>query len=116
MEQMTGEDYMFGYKEVEEMSIDANYKELHRILGEAYFQSSDGKGSERHAQGENFDSQPIMWIEEYFPSFQLGQAVKKMHESQRMDKAAAMNELRGAIVYIAARIRFLELKADGKEE
>jgi hypothetical protein len=41
--------------------------------------------------------------------FALGQAIKKMEESQRLpNKEAAIQELLGAIVYIAGAIIYLE--------
>lgn len=85
-----------------------NYYSLNGVLSRALQQSSSGKGKERHADEQPYDKQPIMWIEEYFKSFQLGQAVKKLHESQRLSKEGAVNELLGAINYIAAHIIFLE--------
>lgn len=84
------------------------YADLAGVLEDAFEQASEGKGKERHATGEAFRDQPIFWIEENFPSFQLGQAVKKIYESQRLDVLPACAELRGAIVYLAAHIIFLE--------
>lgn len=94
------------------------YSPLQKVLLDAYDQASSGKGSERHSDGQDFEGQPIMWIEENFKSFQLGQAVKKIHESQRMEPDRAEKELLGAINYLAARILFLKKQkggdADGK--
>lgn len=84
-----------------------NYKSLKEVLAQATFAAERGKGFKRHADGQPFEDQPIMWIEKHFPSFQLGQAVKKMHESQRLDCEAAVGELLGAINFIAARIIYL---------
>ena len=89
---------------------DTAYSRLSKVLQDAQDQAQSGKGDERHASGEAFEDQPIMWIEKYFKSFQLGQAVKKLHESQRLDKDAAIRELLGAINYIAAKIILLEDK------
>ena len=83
------------------------YQELFHVLDEAYDQAARGKGNDRHAAGEKFEDQPIMWIEKYFKSYQLGQAVKKLHESQRLPLAQAVKELLGAINYIAARVILL---------
>lgn len=85
-----------------------NYKLLKETLDGALEQASKGKGLERHADNQSYEEQPIMWIEKYFQSYQLGQAVKKMHESQRLSKEAAIEELKGAINYIAAKIIFLQ--------
>lgn len=90
------------------MSEKNKYADLASVLEDAYEQAAEGKGKDRHATGEDFRDQPIFWIEENFPSFQLGQAVKKIYESQRLDTSAACAELRGAIVYLAAHIIFLE--------
>lgn len=79
-----------------------DYGTLKETFQAAILQASEGKGKERHADDQPFDEQPIMWIEKYFKSYQLGQAVKKMHESQRMTPDAAIRELYGAMVYIAA--------------
>jgi len=87
------------------------YKDLYIVLKDCFDQASVGKGKERHANDLPFVEQPIMWIEKHFNSFQLGQAVKKVHESQRLPKEAAIKELRGAIVYISAKI--IDLGKDG---
>lgn len=84
------------------------YSSLQKVLEAARIQAESGKGHERHASDEAFEDQPIQWIEKHFKSFQLGQAVKKMHESQRLDKDAAIKELLGAINYLAARVIYLE--------
>jgi len=87
-----------------------NYDSLEKVLKDAFNQASEGKGKERHANNQPFDEQPIMWIEEHFHSYQLGQAVKKMHESQSLPLLRAIAELLGAINYIAAHIIFLKAK------
>jgi hypothetical protein len=84
------------------------YYSLETALLDAFRQASKGKGKERHANDKPFEDQPIFWIDEHFKSFQLGQAVKKMHESQGMEPAQAIHELRGSIVYISARIITLQ--------
>ena len=92
------------------------YVSLDGVLKEAREQSSSGKGKARHAdEGEAFEDQPIIWIERYFSSYQLGQAVKKIHESQRLKTDQAVQELLGAINYIAARIIFLR-KEDARRK
>ena len=88
-----------------------NYGRLDAVLKRASDQASTGKGSERHADGQSFEEQPIMWIEREFRSFQLGQAVKKIHESQRLAPEAAARELLGAINYLAAKVIALEATA-----
>ena len=85
------------------------YDKLQAVLHQAFNHASQGKGKERHdVLGENFEDQPIMWIEKHFKSFQLGQAVKKAHESQTLPKERAIAELLGAINYLAAKVIDLE--------
>ena len=80
-----------------------NYAMLDCMFQEALLQASQGKGNARHADGQPFEEQPIMWIEKHFKSFQLGQAVKKIHESQRLEPDRARAELFGAMVFLAAK-------------
>ena len=87
------------------------YHKLIDVLFRSLKQASQGKGKERHdVFGDNFEDQPIMWIEKHFKSFQLGQAVKKIHESQTLSKERAIAELLGAINYLAAKVIDLENK------
>ena len=78
-----------------------DYKDISKVFDLALQQTSTGKGKERHAQEIEFRKQPIFWIEENFKSFQLGQSVKKLHESQFLPPDKARHELLGAINYIA---------------
>lgn len=81
------------------------YEQLAAVLQDAYDQAAKGKGAARHATGKPFHEQPMQdLIRLYGPGFALGQAGKKMQESQRMDRDAAERELLGAIVYIAGAI------------
>jgi len=90
-------------------SLISNYSSLKEILNRAYKQAADGKGKERHANNKNFKDQPIIRIQELVGTgFVLGQAVKKIEESQRMDKNRASIELLGAIVYLGAAIYYRE--------
>lgn len=93
---------------VESTEPENNYARLHDVLATAEDQAAGGKGKERHADDQPFEDQPIQWIEEHFKSFQLGQAAKKMHESQRLPEDAAIKELLGAINYLAARVIYLQ--------
>lgn len=87
----------------------ADYACLQEILSRAYEQAASGKGSQRHAQGQPFFEQPMQkLIDLYGVGFALGQAGKKMQESQRLDKDAGVRELLGAIVYIAGAIISME--------
>ena len=91
------------------------YEDLTRILNEALEQATSGKGKERHAGGKPFDKQPIMEIARMTGlAYQTGQAMKKIQESHTLleikGKEAAINELRGAIIYLAAAIKTIEEK------
>ena len=92
--------------------MEEKYGMLKVVLDDALNQASIGKGKDRHADNQPYQEQPIMWIEQYFKSYQLGQAVKKMHESQRLSKDMAIQELLGSINYIAAHIIFLQLEKE----
>lgn len=97
-----------------------NYATLERILSEAAKQASEGKGKARHAvDGEPFEQQQIIEISKrlqgHIAAGPLFQATKKIYESGRLPKAAAVEELKGAIVYIAAAIYLLDAKNDPQE-
>lgn len=93
----------------------SKYKLLEDVLEQALQQASTGKGKVRHAtNNEAFEDQIIMWIEKNIKSFQLGQAVKKIHESQNLAPYEAVNELLGAIVFISAKIILIEKGFGGK--
>lgn len=88
---------------------DDGYAILRSILDDAFAQAAHGKGKERHANGRDWDRQPIAEIGRMVgPGFNAGQAMKKLQESigmmQRGDLAAAERELLGAIVYAASVI------------
>lgn len=85
------------------------YEDLFHVLIRALDQAQQGKGHERHADGKPFAEQPMQQlITLYGQGFALGQAGKKMQESQRMEHGAAIRELLGAIVYIAGAIIAME--------
>lgn len=91
------------------------YEQLAAVLQDAYDQAAKGKGAARHGTGKPFHEQPMQdLIRLYGPGFALGQAGKKMQESQRMDRDAAERELLGAIVYIAGAIIAARGGAAGK--
>lgn len=82
-----------------------NYASLSSVLRRAYDQASSGKGQERHGQDLPFTKQPMQLIQDLCgEGFALGQAMKKMQESQRLPHDAAIRELLGAINYIAGAI------------
>ncbi len=83
------------------------YSELRFVLGEALEQASGGKGKERHAnEGERFEHQQIVRLGYWSGNagFQIGQAIKKAMESQRLPADRAVAELLGAINYAAAAV------------
>jgi hypothetical protein len=82
--------------------MEENYAYLKSVLDKALNQASEGKGKERHANNEPFTEQLIFIIEKLVKSFQLGQAIKKIVESERLPKEMAKAELLGAINYISA--------------
>ena len=84
-----------------------HYTTLRAILDEAYAQSAEGKGAERHANGRPWADQPINTITATVgPGFPAGQAIKKLTEAMGMlrrgEGEAARREVLGAIVYAAA--------------
>lgn len=92
-----------------------NYESLRKVLDAALMQASSGKGFERHAEGEPFEDQIMMTITSKFGiGFPLGQAVKKLHEAQRLEPDAAIRECLGAINYIAGVV--IKLKSIIKEK
>lgn len=89
------------------------YESLSDVLLRAFDQAATGKGAERHADGKSFEDQPMQHIARRRGiGFILGQADKKSEEAQGMldrgEKAKAVHELLGAIVYLAGAIIFIE--------
>lgn len=82
------------------------YDSLQEVLKQAFLQAAEGKGKERHAVGDTpFEKQPCCTIaREVGLGFPLGQAMKKIIESNRLPKERGIAELLGSIVYIAAAI------------
>lgn len=92
-----------------------NYASLSNVLRRAYDQASSGKGQERHGQDLPFTKQPMQLIQDLCgEGFALGQAMKKMQESQRLPHDAAIRELLGAINYIAGAIIHKEKLQESK--
>jgi len=83
-----------------------NYESLAEVQRLAMNQAAAGKGKMRHASdGEPFDKQPICEITRRLgPGYPLGQAVKKIYESRRLDRDAAVAELLGAMNYVCAAV------------
>jgi hypothetical protein len=91
------------------VTVRSGYNDLFIVLQQALWQAQDGKGAERHGNGQPFTDQPVLTISRAVGlGFPLGQAMKKIQECQRMDLDAAKRELLGAINYLAAAILFLD--------
>lgn len=93
------------------------YDGLQNVLSLALAQAAAGKGAERHARERAFEDQPIMMISEMLqtPDGLRYQAIKKIQESQRMPTDRAVQELLGAINYIAATIIYIKRHAEAAE-
>lgn len=86
-----------------------NYDKLMSVLMDAYEQAANGKGSERHANGLNFEDQDMIQIMDRVGiGFSLGQAIKKIVEGQRLRRGQAKKEFLGAIVYLAGAIIWMD--------
>jgi hypothetical protein len=98
-----------GTEEFRSVFVKPEYSDLFEVLREALEEAQEGKGAVRHGNGLPFSDQHVMTITRAVGlGFPLGQAMKKIQESQRMDPDAAKRELLGAINYLAAAILFLE--------
>ena len=85
------------------IEVPDGYEKLGEILRLALHQAAYGKGLVRHANGKPFHQQPICEITRQVGiGFPLGQAMKKIQESRRLDSGASAAELLGAINYLAA--------------
>ena len=87
------------------------YGDLQSILQDAFDQSANGKGKERHAGQKAFDRQPIVEIGHMVgPGYAIGQAMKKSQAMTMQSRAqfeAAERELLGVIVYTAAAVKLI---------
>lgn len=93
--------------------IRPGYEVLHRTFIDALNQAMWGKGFERHSMGglQGFEDQPAMEVTRRVGlGFPLGQAMKKIIESQRkgLTPIKARAEMYGALVYLATAIMYLE--------
>ena len=93
--------------------ITGPYSSLWRVLIAAFDQASQGKGRERHSDGEPFEQQICCQItRRHGLAFATGQAAKKLDEVHRLlrDKGpdAAIAECLGAINYAAAAVIVLQ--------
>jgi hypothetical protein len=91
------------------VNVAHGYFPLFSVLNDALNEAQVGKGKERHGNDLSFTEQPALTITRAVGlGFPLGQAMKKIQESQRMDTDAAKRELLGAINYLAAAVLFLD--------
>lgn len=90
--------------------IKLDYASLQDVLDRAWQQAASGKGAERHGQSLPFTEQPMQTISGLLntQSGMLYQAIKKIQESTRMDRDAAVRELLGAINYVAGAVIWME--------
>ena len=91
-----------------EVTFDTRYARLRAVLDAAYEQAATGKGDIRHGDARPFEGQIGCWINRHFRGHALGQAMKKIDESRRLDTAPAIRELLGAIVEISKEIITLQ--------
>lgn len=100
------------------MEAPKGYESLCEVLGDAVVQASMGKGRERHAEaGEPFDRQIICEVARRVGlGYPLGQACKKIYESQRLDPNRGIAELLGAINYLAAAVIVMREEVAAEKE
>jgi len=95
-----------------------NVPEEYESLGDVFFsalrQAAEGKGRERHAEdGEPYERQIICEVARRVGlGYPLGQAVKKIYESQRLIPQLGVQELLGAMNYIAAAYIVMQERMD----
>jgi len=93
---------------METIARETDYTTLIYELQLAADQATTGKGAKRHACGQDFKDQVLLETTRRVGlGFPLGQAVKKIYESQSLLPAAAIHELHGAIVYLTAAAVFI---------
>lgn len=88
------------------INVPSEYISLGLVMQSALEQASKGKGRERHAsEGEAYEDQIICEVARRVGlGYPLGQAVKKIYESQRLGGESGVAELLGAINYIATAV------------
>ena len=88
------------------INVPSEYISLGLVMQSALEQASKGKGRERHAsEGESYEDQIICEVARRVGlGYPLGQAVKKIYESQRLIPQLGVQELLGAMNYLAAAV------------
>lgn len=102
-----------GFEKAQMTNVISGYEPLARILERALDQAQNGKGNERHqVDGACFINQPICELGRlYGTGYNFGQAAKKAHETNQLgSKDAKLNEIYGAINYLAAAAILIEEK------
>ena len=92
-------------KKAEMLNVRSGYEKLGWVLENSLDQAQNGKGNARHQIGDvPFNKQPICELGRlYGTGYNFGQAAKKAHETGQLStKEAKLNELYGAINYLAA--------------
>lgn len=93
------------------MIEDGNYKSLKEVLDRALDQAANGKGKERHANNDAFEDQVMCYLASQLgPAGPIFQACKKAIEANRLPHPASVNELLGAINYLAGAVIEIERK------
>jgi len=89
-----------------DVMVEPGYEKLAVVLQRAYLQAAAGKGKERHAQANEAFHDQVMadGAKRFGVGALLFQAYKKSEESQRLDIERGVNELLGAIVYLAGAV------------
>ena len=92
------------------------YEQLAEVLQAAFNQAAEGKGAERHANGQPFHEQRMQTISTLLNSDagMAFQVCKKVTEGMALPHAARERELLGAIVYIAGMVIFHRKREDSR--
>lgn len=92
------------------------YEQLAEVLQAAFNQAAEGKGAERHANGQPFHEQRMQTISTLLDSDagMAFQVCKKVTEGMALPHAARERELLGAIVYIAGMVIFHRQREDAR--
>jgi hypothetical protein len=103
-----------------QINVETGYEELYTVFEGALQQAQSGKGKERHTDGGDtaFEAQQICSIPRMQGSVDgpLFQAVKKCLEVRNIESYdGKINELYGAINYIAGAIIVLKEKQDSEQ-
>lgn len=93
----------------------SNYQSLRAVFSDAAVHASEGKGKDRHATDVPYEDQLSTWINKQLGTnhFAIGQAVKKLIESTRLEPEHARSELLGALNYAATAVIVLDIASPG---